>query len=124
MPAPELTALLSAAPADGEEVMDAAALSVADKEMADEISLTMEEAVATGFSVLHFSFIVAELVVSRTTGNRALPRPFNSAGADVWIVAESESVVLQTACHDPIFAFVAATHFPESGTEPTKLEQP
>lgn len=83
MSAPETTALLKAAPADGEEVIVAAASPVAEAEIADEISLTMEEAVATGISVLDTPVDVVELLASRAIFRRVLPLRLSSAGATV-----------------------------------------
>lgn len=120
MSAPELMAELKAAPANGADVTSAP-VAVAATDMAEDISLTMDDAVATESIVL---FVM--LTSSLTAGSRYLPRRFNSPGAydvrlaDTWL----SSVVLHCACHEPILALVAATHFPETGTEPTKLEHP
>lgn len=101
--------------------MPAAAVSVADAEMAEEISLPIEDAVASGSVVT-----LVMLASSRIAGSLYLPRRLSSPGANDVTAADAElvSVELQLTCHEPILALVAATHFPEAGTEPTRLEQP
>jgi len=73
--APELMAELKAAPADAADVTSAP-VAVADTAMAEDISLTMDDAVATE-SVVPFVMLTS----SRTAGSRYLPRRFNSPGA-------------------------------------------
>lgn len=117
--APELTAELNAAPAYGADVTSAPAVSDAETEMAEEISLTIDDAVAIGLVVT-----LVILTSLRIAGSLYLPRRLRSPGANDGIAVRAElgSEELQFACQEPILALVAATHFPDAGTDPTRLE--
>lgn len=105
---------LNAAPAAGAVVI----AEPLEAEIAENISLAIEEA------VLVSSVGVVTFVSSRGLGRRALLRRFSSPGVSLVLsLLLDELVVLQTACQEPMRAFVAATHLPEAGTDPTRLAQ-